>query len=121
MGALLSALLWAKANWKVVLFALVLAALSFTGWRLYEAGKDAANQQHQIETLQANLAASEAARKLTDAALLADQQKAAADAIAFTELQKRKDALHDYAESISDGLRECLSGADVERLRNLWN
>ncbi|RUU76440.1 hypothetical protein [Mesorhizobium sp. M7A.F.Ca.MR.362.00.0.0] len=118
---MLAILTWVVRNWKAIAFAAVMAALVFAGWRLYEAGKTEANQKHQIENLQANLEASERARKLTDAALLADQRKAAADALAFTELQKRKDALHDYAESISDGLRECLSGADVERLRDLWN
>ncbi|RWK75790.1 MAG: hypothetical protein EOR45_33190, partial [Mesorhizobium sp.] len=102
MGALITALLWAKTNWKLVAFAAVLAALAFTGWRLYEAGEASANQKHQIETLQADLKAAELARKVMTMALQADQQKAAEDAKKITTLNDRITDLNAYVESLAD-------------------
>ncbi|ESX98701.1 hypothetical protein [Mesorhizobium sp. LNJC405B00] len=113
-------MLWVLKNWKLVILIVSLLALSITGVALYQKGKSEARQEAAIISLKEDLAASERARELADAALKADQQKAAQDAIAYTELSKRKAALNDYADSLADGLHQCLSGADVDRLRDLW-
>jgi hypothetical protein len=98
-----------------------LLALFVTGIALYQKGKAEARQEAAIVSLQAELKASEAARTVANEALLADQKAAALDAQRFTELSKRKAALDDYADNLADGLHECLSGADVDRLRDLWD
>ncbi|RWO57052.1 hypothetical protein [Mesorhizobium sp.] len=120
MGALITALLWARTNWKLIAFAAALAALAFTGWRLYEAGEASATQKHQIATLKQDLANAELIQKMQRIALEGDQERAAEDAKKITTLNDRISDLNEYVESLADRDRECLSGADTDRLRDLW-
>lgn len=115
-------MVWLLANWKLVLFAAVVAALAWTGWSLYDAGRDAARQAAQVEALRADLATERANRKRVEENLLADQQRAQTDARQIAELKNRINQLNDYTPDPlppggSDG---GLSGADVEWLRGLW-
>ncbi len=113
-------MLWVLKNWKLVILTLSLLALSVTGIALYQKGKAEARQEQQIVSLKADLAIANRLMELTNETLKADQERAAKDAQAYTELSKRKAALNDYADSLADRDRECLSGADVDRLHGLW-
>lgn len=66
-----------------------------------------------IELAQKMLDTERDARR-SDAVLAAEQARQRA------ALTLQIDGLNEYVETLEDRNRECLSGADVERLRNLW-
>lgn len=49
-----------------------------------------------------------------------DAEKAAKDAKQLSALETKIGDLNSYVETLEDADRECLSGADTERLRDLW-
>lgn len=114
-------MLFLLKNWKAVLLALALLALSITGVALYQAGKTEANQKNTITTLTENLRVANAITLRNQKALEGDQKAATAEALKATELGSKVAELHAYSQALADANRECLSGADVDRLRNLWN
>ncbi|WP_149902377.1 hypothetical protein [Mesorhizobium sp. SARCC-RB16n] len=85
-------------------------------------GKGRLDAKHAAETalLKGNL-------KVAELNLKNEKDARLGDAILATEAAKRQaalstkiDELNTYAETLEDANRECLSGADVERLRDLW-
>lgn len=95
-------------------------ALSFTGLRLYQAGAEKATLAHKVATLElSNRILTDAVKEAAEV-LKADQVAAAASAIRLNELNKKVTSLDDYSSTLEDRLRECLTGVDVDRLRDLW-
>ncbi|MER9628892.1 hypothetical protein [Mesorhizobium sp. M0296] len=85
-------------------------------------GKGRLDAKHAIEISQLNETI-----ELTNAALDKERTARQSDAIIAAENAKRQAALqtkigelNQYVETLEDADRECLSGADVERLRDLW-
>lgn len=85
-------------------------------------GKGRLDSKHAAEMalLQGNL-------RVAEMNLKNEQDARQQDATLATEAAKRQAALHTkidelntYADTLEDANRECLSGADVERLRDLW-
>lgn len=112
---------WLIKNWKVVAVLLLVAALAITGWKLYRAGGEAATVKAQLEN-QTNLADFYREQSVKFAASLQDHAKRTQeDTAKITELNRRITSLNDYVDTLQDRDRECLSGPDVERLRDLWN
>ncbi len=114
-------MIWLLKNWKLVAFGAVVLALVVTGVKLYRAGASNA-------TLAFELDASRKANELLwdkiknrDEAAKAHVERTIADAQKITELNQRITSLNDYVDTLQDRDRECLSGPDVERLRDLWN
>lgn len=112
---------WLIKNWKVVAVLLLVGALALTGWKLYRAGGEAATMAFQLD---ASRKANEILWdkiKNRDEAAKAHVARTLEDAARITELNKRITSLNDYVDTLQDRDRECLSGPDVERLRDLWN
>lgn len=114
-------LLWGLRNWKLVALGAALVALMGTGWFLYDAGRDAANQRTRIVQLEEQVRTAALNIRLTKETLEADQLRARTAALAIAALNSKIGTLNDYADTLADRNRECLSGADVERLRHLWD
>jgi hypothetical protein len=51
----------------------------------------------------------------------ADATAAAAQAKRLNDLTTKTTDLQEYANALEDAGRECLTGADIDRLRNLWD
>jgi hypothetical protein len=113
-------MLWLLKNWKSAILIVSLLALSITGVGLYHKGKAVARQEQQIVSLQTDLNTAKAVIKN-------EQEARLNDAILATEAAKRQaalstkiDELNQYVDTLQDADRECLTGADTERLRDLW-
>ncbi|RWP18864.1 MAG: hypothetical protein EOR00_09510 [Mesorhizobium sp.] len=85
-------------------------------------GKGRIDANHAIETAQLTETI-----ELQRKAIEKEQAARKSDAIVASENAKRQAALqtkigelNQYVETLEDADRECLSGADVERLRDLW-
>lgn len=85
-------------------------------------GKGQLDARHAVELgrLKADL-------RTAELVLKAEQDARKQDAILATEAAKRQaslntkiDELNAYVDTLEDADRECLSGPDVERLRDLW-
>ena len=87
---------------------------------IYGKGRLDAKHASEMAILQGNL-------RVAEMNLKNEQDARQQDAILATEAAKRQaamstkiDELNAYVDTLEDANRECLSGADVERLRNLW-
>ncbi|MER8421853.1 hypothetical protein [Mesorhizobium sp. M1329] len=85
-------------------------------------GKGRLDAKHAVETKQLTETI-----ELQRKAIENEQAARQSDAIVASENVKRQAALqtkigelNQYVETLEDADRECLSGADVERLRDLW-
>ncbi|AIK68516.1 hypothetical protein Lo5R7ANS_46 [Mesorhizobium phage vB_MloP_Lo5R7ANS] len=85
-------------------------------------GKGRLDANHATETAQLTETI-----ELQRKAIEKEQAARQSDAIVASENAKRQAALqtkigelNQYVETLEDADRECLSGADVERLRDLW-
>jgi hypothetical protein len=87
---------------------------------IYGKGRIDANHRNAVSQLTATI-------ELQNKTLAAERHARGQDLILATEAAKRKDALslqitglNTYVDTLQDGLSECLSGADTDRLRDLW-
>jgi uncharacterized protein HemX len=114
-------LVWALKNWKAILTGLLLLALVLAGAAIYRAGKARADLEHSLQTKTA-LANHYREQAIKVAGVLQQHnERAKVDAEKITQLNGRITSLNDYVETLQDRDRECLSGPDVDRLRDLWN
>ncbi|MEY9719279.1 uncharacterized protein (DUF608 family) [Sinorhizobium fredii] len=97
----------------------LLAILAVVGV-IYGKGRLDAKHANEVRQLKENV---ELAQGIIDV----ERDARKADAILATEAAKRQSSLQlkitgleSYVETLQDRDRECLSGADVERLRDLW-
>lgn len=74
----------------------------------------------RVKHLQQQIAEYERALKLRDAAAAADNARAAADQKVLRDMEARNRELEAYLATLSSRSDQCLSGADVDRLRKLW-
>lgn len=112
--------MWLIKNWKLVVLTAAFLALIGTGTALYQKGKAAARQVALIARLQEENdflldQARRFAKSLEDHAARARE-----DAEHIAELNDRITSLDEYVETLEDRDRVCLSGPDVDRLRDLW-
>jgi hypothetical protein len=85
-------------------------------------GKGRLDSKHaaELSVVKEQLALSETLRKTEQAAYTADTEEARKAHERLTELNSDIDGLNAYVDALQDADRECLSGADTERLRQLW-
>ena len=96
-----------------------LAILTVVGV-IYGKGRLDAAHKAEMETVRQDLA-------VATETIRVEKEARREDAILATENSKRQAALNlkitgleDYVETLQDRNRECLSGADADRLRDLW-
>ena len=97
----------------------ILAVLAVVGI-IYGKGRLDSKHAAELTTVKDQLATSEYLRKSEQAARVADAAKAAQDAAKVTQLNTQIDGLNAYVDALQDADRECLSGADNDKLRELW-
>lgn len=97
----------------------VVIAIALTGGAYFK-GRSDADQSITIASLEEQLAFNKALNDGFMKAAEEDAKEAAAAKERLTALDDRIKDLTDYAESLEDRDRECLSGADTDRLRDLW-
>jgi hypothetical protein len=97
----------------------LLAVLALVGV-IYGKGRLDSKHAADMAVLQGNL-------RVVEMNLKNEQEARLSDAILATEAAKRQaalthkvDELNQYVDTLQDADRECLSGPDVERLRDLW-
>jgi hypothetical protein len=97
----------------------LLAVLALIGV-IYGKGRLDSKHASDMAVLQGNL-------RVVEMNLKNEQDARLSDAILATEAAKRQaalthkvDELNQYVDTLQDADRECLSGPDVERLRDLW-
>lgn len=85
-------------------------------------GKGQLDQRHASEVvrLKTDLRTAEMVIEAERNARRLDAARVVEQARHRVELQSRLSELNDYVETLEDRNRQCLSGADVERLRHLW-
>jgi uncharacterized membrane-anchored protein YhcB (DUF1043 family) len=85
-------------------------------------GKGRLDSQHAAELadVQAQLTAVQTQVLTEKEARISDAKLAKADADRLSKLNSDIDGLNAYVDALQDADRECLSGADTERLRQLW-
>lgn len=95
-------------------------ALIGSGFALYQKGKAAAELEHRLQR-QTELSAFYREQAIRFAAALKEHgERARADAERISDLNERIASLDEYVDALEDRDNVCLSGPDVERLRDLW-
>ncbi|MBD9511917.1 hypothetical protein IB265_34780 [Ensifer sp. ENS10] len=97
----------------------VLLLLTVMGGAYAKARIDAKHAA-EVAQIRRDLAVAELVIASEKAAREADAVLAGAQALKMRELSAKSDAIQEYADALEDARRECLSGADSERLRDLW-
>lgn len=87
---------------------------------IYGKGRLDAAHKAEVARLELNLRTATQMLELERTARQQDAIVAAENARRKAALQQTIKELDDYVASLEDRDRECLSGADIERLRNLW-
>jgi hypothetical protein len=98
--------------------ALIVLGLIFGG---YLKGYSDADRSSEVTKLNSYIATVETMLKTEREARLADAKAAAAQAAKLNALTTKTTDLQEYANALEDAGRECLAGADADRLRNLWD
>ena len=85
-------------------------------------GKGSLDSKHAaaLATIKDQLELSESLRKSEQAAYAADATIAKANADKLATLNSNIVGLNAYVDALQDADRECLSGADTDKLRQLW-
>lgn len=96
----------------------VLLALSLLG--ACTVGKVEAQHKAELASITSELNATKAQIKKEREAREADARLAQEAEARATELRAKISNLEEYADALADAGRECLSGTDTERLRDLW-
>lgn len=96
----------------------VLLALSLLG--ACTVGKVEAQHKAELASVTSELNATKDQIKKEREARVADARLAQEAEARATELRAKISNLEEYADALADAGRECLSGADTERLRDLW-
>lgn len=87
---------------------------------IYGKGRLDAKHAAEVANLKRDLATATHVIELEREAREADAALASAQAVRLRELSAKSDAIQEYADALEDARRECLSGADSDRLRDLW-
>ncbi|WP_132413110.1 hypothetical protein [Neorhizobium sp. S3-V5DH] len=87
----------------------------------YLKGYSDADRSKEIDELTRNLSTAQHMLDLERSARDADAAAAAEQAKRLEALTTKTTDLQEYANALEDAGRECLAGADTDRLRNLWN
>ncbi|MER9646792.1 hypothetical protein [Mesorhizobium sp. M0199] len=87
---------------------------------IYGKGRIDANHAVEIKQLTETIELQRKAIENEQAARQSDAIFASENAKRQAALQTKIGELNQYVETLEDADRECLSGADVERLRDLW-
>jgi hypothetical protein len=97
----------------------VLIVLALVGG-IYAKGRIDSKHAAEIASIRDELAtaelviASDKAKRVSDANLAKEQAEK------LWELKAHAQSIQEYADALEDAGRECLSGADNDRLRDLW-
>jgi hypothetical protein len=85
-------------------------------------GKGSLDSKHaaELQTVKDQLAVAQDTIELEKAVRAKDTVIAQHDAVFLTDLNTNIDGLNSYAKALPDADRECLSGADTDKLRALW-
>jgi hypothetical protein len=85
-------------------------------------GKGSLDSKHaaELKTVTDQLAIAQDTIALEKAVRAKDTVIAQANAVFLTDLNTNIDGLNSYAKALPDADRECLSGADTDKLRALW-
>jgi hypothetical protein len=97
----------------------IVAVLAIVGL-IHGKGQLDARHAKEIETLKDDLRTAEMVLSKEKLARQLDTANAAAAQERLRELNSRITSLTEYTDALEDRNRECLSGADTERLRDLW-
>ncbi|MDX0270903.1 hypothetical protein GOC13_24455 [Sinorhizobium meliloti] len=97
----------------------ILIVLAVVGG-FYAKGQIDARHAAELASIKRDLATATNVLKLEREARTADAALAQAQAQRINTLSAQSDAIQEYADALEDARRECLSGADNERLRDLW-
>ena len=97
----------------------ILIVLAVVGG-IYAKGRIDARHAAEVASIKRDLATAENVIQLEREARTADAALAHAQAQRINTLTAKSDAIQEYADALEDARRECLSGADSDRLRDLW-
>lgn len=101
--------------WIIAVLCVILAG--FVGFNRYQINKvhkaEIASLQHELKETRTSIEKERKAR-------VADTRLAHEAAQKAAKLNTEIKSLEEYINTLEDANRECLSGADVERLRQLW-
>ncbi|WP_208179803.1 hypothetical protein J4T85_007850 [Sinorhizobium medicae] len=87
---------------------------------IYGKGRLDAKHAAEVDKLNSYIATVETLIATEREAREADAALASAQAVRLRELSAKSDAIQEYADALEDARRECLNGADSDRLRDLW-
>jgi hypothetical protein len=99
--------------------ATLLAVLAVVGI-IYGKGRLDSAHKAELAAVQEQLVKAEILRKAEAAARAADTELAQAQAARLSQLNSDISGLNAYVDALQDADRECLSGADTDKLRQLW-
>lgn len=88
---------------------------------IYAKGHLDAKHKAELADVQSQLSLAQTQINKEREARVADARLAQEAAARSAELKAKVTNLQEYVETLEDANRECLSGADTQRLRNLWN
>jgi adenylate kinase len=99
--------------------ATLLAVLAVVGI-IYGKGRLDSAHKAELAVVQDKLAQVELYRKLETQSRAADTVLAQTQAARLSQLNTDIDGLNAYVDALQDADRECLTGADTDKLRQLW-
>ncbi|MBY5849785.1 hypothetical protein HFN51_04335 [Rhizobium leguminosarum] len=99
--------------------ATLLAVLAVVGV-IYGKGRLDSKHATELSAVKDQLATSELLRETERRARIADADLAATQAAKLAILSSNIDGLNAYVDALQDADRECLTGADTDKLRQLW-
>ncbi|MBY5581850.1 hypothetical protein [Rhizobium leguminosarum] len=97
----------------------LLAVLAVVGI-IYGKGRLDSAHKAELASVKSELLEVKALRKLEQDARAADAALAKTQAKRLTHLSSEITGLNAYVDALQDADRECLSGADTDKLRQLW-
>jgi outer membrane murein-binding lipoprotein Lpp len=99
--------------------ATLLAVLAVVGI-IYGKGRLDSAHKAELASVTDQLTEAKQLRSLEQAARSADNGLAKAQATRLYQLSSDIDGLNAYVDALQDADRECLTGADTDKLRQLW-
>lgn len=113
-------LLALRRNWKAILIGSLILLLIGTGFKLYFAGRAAAEREAELARVQVELQEARDAAERERAARIQDAILAEEAAKRIMILMDQISDLTEYVNDLEDADLVCLDGDDTDELRKLW-